>query len=250
MSAQCKKKLSEGGIVYQHSVKGQASFFWILGIGIFVLLSIFLVLLYPDTVVSIFSSLSLGKDAAKASLAAEECLQDVTREALELVEAQGGYTRPLDAISLDEIPIGYISREGRQVLSLEDIEQDIAQYTDVSLSDCFEEGFEQYTVEQNIDSVSIHFEEKHMLVTTAWDLRFVDEEGEAAFDIHEVDTKISSSFKILFEEAERFIPDAPSIDLSLHYYQVHNVSVHVMQKGNESIAYFSQGEEYFVTGYG
>ena len=89
-----------------------------------------------------------------------------------------------------------------------------------------------------------------MLVRTDWELRFVDEEGERAFDINEINAKITSSFKALFTEAERFLREAPYVDSSQHYYEVHNVSLSVMQAGNESIVSFSQGEEYFITAFG
>ena len=124
------------------------------------------------------------------------------------------------------------------------------EYTEEALAECFEDGFEGYTVEQNKAVVAVHFEEEHMLVRTDWELRFVDEEGERAFDINEINAKITSSFKALFTEAERFLREAPYVDSSQHYYEVHNVSLSVMQAGNESIVSFSQGEEYFITAFG
>ena len=228
--------------VYRHSVKGQSMLFALLGIAVLALVILF-GFLYFEEVEEFFISLTQGKDAAE-----EECLQDAAREGLELVEAQGGYTRPLERLSLGSL--GYMSQEGVQLLSLEDVEEDIAQYTEEALAECFEDGFEGYRVEQNKASVTVQFEEEHMLVTTDWELGFVDEEEEIAFTIHEINTKITSSFKALFTEAERFLSEAPYVDSSQHYYEVHNVSLHVMQVGNESIVAFSQGEEYFITAFG
>jgi len=233
--------------VYRHSVKGQSMLFALLGIAVLALVILFGVL-YFEEVGGFFVLLTQGKDAAEAEFAAEECLQDAAREGLELVEAQGGYTRPLERLSLGSL--GYMSQEGVQLLSLEDVEEDIAQYTEEALAECFEDGFEGYRVEQNKASVTVQFEEEHMLVTTDWELGFVDEEEEIAFTIHEINTKITSSFKALFTEAERFLSEAPYVDSSQHYYEVHNVSLHVMQVGNESIVAFSQGEEYFITAFG
>jgi len=223
--------------------------FALLGIAVLALVILF-GFLYFEEVEEFFISLTQGKDAAEAESFAEECLQDVAQDGLELLEAQGGYTKPRESLSFGDISLGYMSQEGVQVRKIEDVEEDIAQYTEEALAECFEDGFEGYTVEQNKAVVAVHFEEEHMLVRTDWELRFVDEEGERAFDINEINAKITSSFKALFTEAERFLREAPYVDSSQHYYEVHNVSLSVMQAGNESIVSFSQGEEYFITAFG
>src|SRR3989338_4690289 len=228
---QYKKRYEVKAKVYRHSVKGQSMLFALLGIAVLALVIIF-GFLYFEEVEEFFISLTQGQDA------------------VELLEAQGGYTKPRESLSFGDISLGYMSQEGVQVRKIEDVEEDIAQYTEEALAECFEDGFEGYTVEQNKAVVAVHFEEEHMLVRTDWELRFVDEEGERAFDINEINAKITSSFKALFTEAERFLREAPYVDSSQHYYEVYNVSLSVMQAGNESIVSFSQGEEYFITAFG
>src|SRR3989344_4588897 len=178
---QYKKRYEVKAKVYRHSVKGQSMLFALLGIAVLALVIIF-GFLYFEEVEEFFISLTQGKDAAEAESFAEECLQDVAQDGLELLEAQGGYTKPRESLSFGDISLGYMSQEGVQVQKIEDVEEDIA----------------QYTVEQNKAVVAVHFEEEHMLVRTDWELRFVDEEGERAFDINEINAKITSSFKALF----------------------------------------------------
>ncbi len=235
--------------MYPHSAKGQFTLFVTLGVVVLALVMISLAFLYPEQVKDLFSAFTLGKDEAEAKYFAEECLKDSAQEGLILIEKQGGYTRPREAVSSAGKPIGYISVDAVQVLRLEDIESDLQAYIEEDLGDCFEEGFEKYLVEQERASVAVQFEEDTLFLDADWELHFIDEEGQASFDVSEIHSKISSSFKMLFAEAERFLSEAPFLDASLQYYEVQNISLRIMHKENMSIAYFSQGEEYFIAAY-
>lgn len=233
---------------YQRSAKGQITLFIVIGIVVLIIISL-LILTRHDYFADVFSFISFGKDAAKAKSAAEDCLKLDVTEGLKLIEAQGGYTQPSKVIIINDGQIGYIYFNNT-ALTLEDIEKDLAQYTEGLLPDCFKDGFGQYHIEQTRPNVTVNFEDSGVLVTAAWIVQFTDDEGKATFSIDEIGIQIPSYFKLLFGEAGRLVPIAPSIDLSKQYYNVENASVRTMLEENKSIAYFSKGEEYFVTAYG
>lgn len=119
--------------------RGQVSLFILIGIIVFVLFAIVLYALKPKLSATDFTEPSSTK------VFVERCIEDTARYGLFKLGVQGGYIDlPADHATLAHLDIAYAFKNGDTLVSLQEMETQLAAFIDAHLADCVDNGLSAF----------------------------------------------------------------------------------------------------------
>ena len=162
--------------------KAQLSYILIMYLIIFVLLLFGFAALRPKITPINYA------DPSSTKFFIEQCITDTARFGLFKLGVQGGYTTlPTNHFTGSHLEVAYAYKNGNTLVAIPQMEQDLAQFIDLHLTDCVDNGISAF--EQRFGKISytkpvatVHIQDRDVRVEVNFPISIAMQNGEVKYD--------------------------------------------------------------------